>query len=69
MENRKRFISLQVWDFDRSDNRFYDFTPYILEEDLISKQVMKHTMRSRYYAITSEKLLELMHDAGFENIH
>jgi hypothetical protein len=25
-------------------------------------------MHSRYYAISSEKLMKLMHDAGFENV-
>ena len=68
VENGKRFIALQVWDFDLSDNRFYDFTLYILEEDVISKQLVTHAMHSRYYAITSEQLLQLMHRAGFVSI-
>ena len=68
IENGRRYVSLQVWDFDPSDPRFYDFTLYIIEEDLSTKEIVTHAMRSRYYAITSTRLMQLMAEAGFERI-
>lgn len=68
IENGKRYIPLQVWDFDESNKEFYDFTLYIIEENLSSKQLITHAMRSRYYAIRSQKLIQLMENAGFEKI-
>jgi SAM-dependent methyltransferase len=68
IENGKRYVPLQVWDFDESDDQYYDFTLHLIEEDLNSKEIITHAMRSRYYAIQSEKLIKLMHDAGFEKI-
>jgi SAM-dependent methyltransferase len=69
IDNGKRYVALQVWDFDESDDQYYNFTLYLIEEDLNSKEIITHAMRSRYYAITSEKLIKLMNDAGFENIN
>ncbi|CAF1031651.1 unnamed protein product [Adineta steineri] len=68
IENNKRYIALQVWDFDETDTQYYDFTLYVIEEDLHSKETITHAMRSRYYAISSEKLIKLMYEAGFENV-
>ncbi|CAF1651846.1 unnamed protein product [Adineta ricciae] len=68
VENHKRYVALQVWDFDDSDAQYYNFTLYVIEEDLNSKEVHTHVMRSRYYAINSQKLIQLMNDAGFENV-
>lgn len=68
IENGKRYVPLQVWDFDETNNDFYDFTLYLIEEDLSSKQILTHAMRSRYYAISSQKLIQLMEQTGFENI-
>jgi SAM-dependent methyltransferase len=68
IENDKRYVALQVWDFDELDAQHYDFTLYLIEDDLNSKEIVTHAMRSRYYAISSEKLIKLMHDAGFENV-
>ncbi|CAF0966641.1 unnamed protein product [Rotaria sordida] len=68
IENDKRYIALQVWDFDQTNFQYYDFTLYIIEEDLKSKNILTHAMRSRYYAISSDKLIKLINDAGFENV-
>ncbi|UJR24021.1 hypothetical protein I4U23_026986 [Adineta vaga] len=68
IENGKRYVALQVWDFDEQDDQYYDFTLYVIEEDLNSKDIQTHAMHSRYYAIKSEKLMKLMNDAGFENV-
>jgi SAM-dependent methyltransferase len=64
-ERDKRYLIFQVWDFDREQ---YDLTFFFVEEDLSSSQVKTHVMRSRYYAISIERLLELMRQAGFEDV-
>lgn len=63
-EGGKRYLVFQVWDFE---GEHYDFTMYFIEEDLSSNAVKTHALRSRYYAIGSEKLLALMQEAGFRN--
>lgn len=68
IEKNKRYVAVQVWDFDLSDDRFYDFTLFIVEEDCTTKQIQTHAMHSRYYAITSEKLIQLMQKTGFEKV-
>jgi SAM-dependent methyltransferase len=64
-EDGKRYFGFQVWDFD---GEHYDFTMFLIEEDSISKAVRTHTMRSRYYAIGTQRLLTLMREAGFQNV-
>jgi len=61
----KRFVVFQVWDFD---GEYYDFTLYIVEDDLSSKEVRTEAMRSRYYAIGITKLLAMMEEAGFQDV-
>jgi SAM-dependent methyltransferase len=63
--NGKRYVATQVWDFDGD---CYDLTMFMVEEDISTKDVTVRTMRSRYYAIGTEKLLELMRQAGFLNV-
>jgi SAM-dependent methyltransferase len=60
-ENGVRFIVLQhrAWDGDH-----YDLTFYIVE-DRGGDTATTHAFRSRYHAITTERLLELMRAAGF----
>jgi SAM-dependent methyltransferase len=60
----KRYIGLQVWDFE---GEHYRLTVFFIEEGL-SSEVHTHVFRSRYYAVTTDKLLELMKQAGFEKI-
>ncbi len=48
------------WDKDQ-----YDLTMYFAEDDRSSKVVQTHAMRSRYYAISPNKLLALMEHASF----
>jgi len=62
IENGKRWVGLQVWDFDGDH---YDLTLYLIEEDLATGAVQTHAMRSRYYAIATTRLLALMTQAGF----
>jgi len=63
IENGKRFLAVQVWDFA---GEVYDLTLYMIEEDLGSGAVTAQAMRSRYYAIGTDRLLALMQRAGFE---
>lgn len=65
IENGRRYFLFQVWDFV---GEHYDFSFFFIEEDLSSDQVKTHVMRSRYYAISIARLLELMQQAGFLNV-
>ncbi len=61
-ENGKRYFSFQIWDFQGD---CYDLTMFLVEEDLATLEAGTRVMRSRYYAIGSRKLIELMNEAGF----
>jgi SAM-dependent methyltransferase len=61
----KRYVVFQVWDFEGD---CYDFTLYLVEEDLSSGEVRTEAMRSRYYAIGITKLLAMMKEAGFQDV-
>jgi SAM-dependent methyltransferase len=65
VEDGKRYVLFQVWDFEGSH---YDFSFFVVEEDLATGQVHTHVMRSRYYAISTERLCELMQAAGFAQV-
>ncbi len=67
LEGGKRFLLFQVWDFD-ADGERYDVSFFFVEEDLHTRQVCTHVMRSRYYAISSDRLCELMRAAGFQQV-
>ncbi|HVS00912.1 MAG TPA: class I SAM-dependent methyltransferase, partial [Thermoanaerobaculia bacterium] len=41
-ENGKRYLPFQVWDFE---GEHYDFTLFLVEEDLSSREVTTHVMR------------------------
>jgi SAM-dependent methyltransferase len=64
-ESGKRYLIFQVWDFDGEQ---YDLAFFFVEENLASSTVKTHVMRSRYYAISTARLLELMGQAGFKNV-
>jgi hypothetical protein len=63
--NGYRYILFQVWDFE---GEYYDLTFYIIEENTLTQEVRTHALRSRYYAISTVKLLDLMSEAGFEDV-
>ena len=65
VENGKRHVAIQVWDFDGDQ---YDLTIFIVQEDLESKFVTSRALRSRYYAIGTTRLCELMGEAGFSGV-
>lgn len=63
--NGKRYLLFQVWDFDGA---YYDLAFYFVEEDQQTEQVQTHVMRSRYYAISPNRLMQLMEMAGFTQV-
>jgi SAM-dependent methyltransferase len=65
VEDGKRYVPFQVWDFD---GEHYDLAFFLVEEDLATGQAKTHVMRSRYYAISVSRLCELMRKAGFKNV-
>jgi SAM-dependent methyltransferase len=65
IEGGKRYLLFQVWDFD---GEHYDLTFFFVEENLSTKEVKTHAMRSRYYAISTSNLCNLMREAGFQNV-
>ena len=65
VEDGKRYLVFQVWDFV---GELYDVTFFLIEEDLNSKKVVTNTMRTQYYAVSTDTLCELMVVAGFEDV-
>jgi hypothetical protein len=65
VENGKRYLGLQVWDFDGDQ---YALTLFFIEEDLATGSVDMRALRTRYYAVGTDKLLALMRRAGFESV-
>jgi len=61
-ERGKRYLLFQVWDFDGDE---YDLSFYIVEDDREADVQDIQVIRSRYYAISPDRLMELMRDAGF----
>ena len=64
-QDGKRYLVFQVWDFEGDR---YDLTMYFVEEEMRSKKVTTHVMRTRYYAIGVGTLLTMMEDVGFEKV-
>lgn len=65
VEGGKRHVLFQVWDFE---NEHYDLAFFFVEEDLTSGAIKTRVMRSKYYAISTNKLCDLMRQAGFEDV-
>lgn len=65
MANGNRYLLFQVWDFE---GEHYDYTFFVVEENLATREVRTHAMRSKYYAISTGKLSELMLEAGLQNV-
>jgi SAM-dependent methyltransferase len=60
----KRYVIFQVWDFAGD---IYDLAMYFVVDDGGS-QLETHVMRSRYYAIGTDRLMDLMRRAGFTSV-
>jgi SAM-dependent methyltransferase len=59
-----RFVVFQVWEFDPAG---YDLNFYFLE-DRDDAEPITHVMRSRYHAVTTDRLVQLMREAGFDDV-
>jgi SAM-dependent methyltransferase len=57
-------ILFQVWEWD---GPCYDVSFYVIDDGPTAPPSTR-VFRSRYYAIPPQRLLELMRDAGFENV-
>jgi SAM-dependent methyltransferase len=57
-----RYVIFQVWDFVGD---IYDMAMYFVADDRVSAQLVTQVMRTRYNAVGSDTLLELMRRAGF----
>jgi len=65
VEGGDRYVIFQIWDFEGD---IYDLTMYVVKENLESGQVATETMHSRYYAISTTRMMQLMREAGFERV-
>lgn len=69
VENGLRHVLFQVWDFtDGGKGEHYDLGFFFVTEDLATHAVSTRVMRSRYYAVSTTRLCELMREAGLENV-
>ena len=65
IENGTRTLLFQVWDFDGDQ---YDVSFFFVAEELASGAVSTQVLRSRYHAVSTGRLCELMVEAGFEQV-
>ena len=63
-EKGVRWLLWQVWDPHRPA---YDVTMYFVE-DRGGRECRTHVMRSTYYAVGMSRLLDLMREAGFDDV-
>jgi len=64
-QNGTNFLIFQYWDWEGD---FYDFSMYFIEDNG-EPQCVTNVMRSKYYAIGTTRLIELMAAAGFKKVH
>ncbi|SDJ88661.1 class I SAM-dependent methyltransferase [Microbulbifer yueqingensis] len=60
-----RYLVWQVWGFEGDH---YDLSMYFVADDMKSAAVKTHVMRSRYYAVSPDAVVELMRVAGFSEV-
>jgi len=60
-----RFLAVQVWEWDGDQ---YDLRMYLVSE-APSGTCCTRVLRTRYYAVSIPRLLELMEEAGFVAVH
>lgn len=57
-----RYVVFQVWDFG---GQLYDMAMYFVVDDRVSTTLTTHVMKTRYNAIGTGRIMELMRAAGF----
>jgi SAM-dependent methyltransferase len=65
IQNGRRYLIFQIWDFE---GEHYDLAFFFVEEDQATAKVITHVMRTKYYAVSTDKLLALMRGAGFDRV-
>jgi hypothetical protein len=64
-ENGKSYLVFQKWD---CRDHLYNVSMYFVEDDGRA-ECRTHVMRSTYYAVRVPRLMELMAEAGFSDVH
>lgn len=64
VKDGKRYLLFQAWDFQ---GKHYDLTMYIVEDDG-QAQCRTQALRSRYYAVSIKRLMELLRQVGFRDV-
>src|SRR5207302_2006922 len=64
VEDGRRYVVFQVWEFH---GPIYDLAMYFVE-DRGGSDCSTHVMRSQYYAVGTGRLLDLMRQAGFQDV-
>jgi SAM-dependent methyltransferase len=64
-EAGQRYVVFQVWDFV---GNIYDMAMYFVADDRESSQLVAHVMRTRFNAVGTDTLLNLMRRAGFVSV-
>lgn len=62
--DKRRYVIFQVWDFR---GEVYDLAMYFVVDDGVGKPETQ-VMRSKYYAIGTDRLMDLMRRAGFASV-
>jgi SAM-dependent methyltransferase len=63
-EGEARYSVFQVWEFK---GPIYDLSMYFVE-DRPGADCVTHVMRTQYYAVTRDRLISLMREAGFREV-
>ncbi len=63
VENGRRYLVFQVWDVSGC---IYDVHMYLVEDD--GEECKTRVMRTKYYAISTDRLIELARDAGYRDV-
>jgi SAM-dependent methyltransferase len=63
-EGDRRLLVFQVWEYQGA---IYDLSMYFIE-DGGGSDCVAHVMRSKYYAVPTVRLIELMTEAGFRRV-
>ena len=64
VENGIKHIILQTWEFSGD---IYELTMYIIRDDQ-KKEVKTQVLKSKYYAISTSKIIKLLKDTGFRSV-
>ena len=64
LEDGRRDILFQVWEFDGD---IYEMSMYMVEDDG-SGECTTQVIRAKYYAVGTTRLLELLGEAGFDDV-